>query len=138
MTNNYVCPMTVFVRPDVTQVNMCMDIEKRGWWKGDKCCLFTGLVFSRNKMCLLNTMPPIMANCNEGQCHTRTNILIPVERYCHKKWPCAIWKHSLITNVIFSKRFIKCQGQKVKYQQKYIITRDIHVKYQSYSNHNSD
>ena len=23
---------------------------------------------------------------------TRTYILIPVERSCHKKWPCAIWK----------------------------------------------
>ena len=29
------------------------------------------------------------------------------------------------------KKMFKCQGQKVKYQQKDLITRDIHVKYQS-------
>ena len=36
-----------------------------------------------------------------------------------------------MTNVIFFLKLVKCQGQKVKYQQKDLITRDIHVKYQS-------
>ena len=41
---------------------------------------------------------------------TRTNILIPVERFCHKKWQCAIWKlvsypKEVMTNVIFLKNW---------------------------------
>ena len=35
-----------------------------------------------------------------------------------------------MTNVNFFK-LVKCQGQKIKYLQKDLITRDIHVKYQT-------
>ena len=34
-------------------------------------------------------------------------------------------------------KLAKCQGQKMKYLQKDLITRDIHVKYQSSSTHYS-
>ena len=37
----------------------------------------------------------------------------------------------------FLKKLVKCQGQKIKYLQKDLITRDIHVKYQSSSTHYS-
>ena len=37
-----------------------------------------------------------------------------------------------MTNVNFFK-LVKCQGQKIEYRQKDLITRDIHVKYQSSS-----
>ena len=43
----------------------------------------------------------------------------------------------VMTNVNFKKGMVKCQGQKIKYQQKDIITRDIHMKYQSSSTHYS-
>ena len=39
-----------------------------------------------------------------------------------------------MTNV-FLKKIVKCQGQNVEYQHKVLITRDIHVKYQSSSTH---
>ena len=45
-----------------------------------------------NKMCLWNTMPPILANSSQDPHHIGTNIFVPVERSCHKKWPCVIWK----------------------------------------------
>ena len=41
----------------------------------------------------------------------------------------------VMTNVNFFFKLVKCQGQKVKYLQKDLITRDIHVKYQSSSTH---
>ena len=42
--------------------------------------------------------------------------------------------YEVMTNVIF-KKIGKCQGQNVEYQHKVLITRDIHVKYQSSSTH---
>ena len=44
-----------------------------------------------------------------------------------------------MTNVnIFFFKLVKCHGQKIKYQEKDLITRDIHVKYQSSSTHCSN
>ena len=42
-----------------------------------------------------------------------------------------------MTNVNFFFKLFKCQGQKIKYLQKDLIKRDIHVKYQSSSTHYS-
>ena len=42
-----------------------------------------------------------------------------------------------MTNVKKILKLVKCQDQKIKYLQKDIITRDIHVKYQSSSTHYS-
>ena len=42
-----------------------------------------------------------------------------------------------MTNVNFF-WLVKCQGQKIKYLQKDLITRDIHVKYQNSSTHYSN
>ena len=43
-----------------------------------------------------------------------------------------------MTNVnFFFKKYVKCQGQKIKYLQKDLITWDIQVKYQSSCNHYS-
>ena len=44
--------------------------------------------------------------------------------------------YEVMTNVIF-KKIGKCQGQNVEYQHNVLITRDIHVKYQSSSTHYS-
>ena len=41
----------------------------------------------------------------------------------------------VLTNVIFFLKLVKCRGQKVKYKQTDLVTRDIHVKYQSSSTH---
>ena len=43
-----------------------------------------------------------------------------------------------MTNVNFFFKLFKCQGQKIKYLQKDLIKKDIHVKYQSSSNHYSN
>ena len=44
-----------------------------------------------------------------------------------------------MTNVnSFFKKLVKCQGQNIKYQQKDLITRNIHVKYQSSSTYYSN
>ena len=40
-------------------------------------------------------------------------------------------------NIIFFQKFVKCQGQNIKYQQKDLITWKIHVKCQSSSTHYS-
>ena len=42
-----------------------------------------------------------------------------------------------MTNVIFFFKLVKCQGQKIKYLQKDLITRDNYVKYQSTGTHYS-
>ena len=78
-----------------------------------------------------------MANSNEGQDHKdkyfdTSRKILPQEMIMYnmevfkKLWP-------------MSKFFqlVKCQGQKIKYLQKDLITRDIHVKYQSSSTHYS-
>ena len=43
----------------------------------------------------------------------------------------------VMTNVNLKKGLVKCQGQKVKYQQKDFITGNTHVYYQSSSTHYS-
>ena len=60
---------------------------------------------------------------------TRTNILIPVERSCHKNDHVQYGSSSILfilimTNVNFFKKLVKCQGQKVEYQLEDLITRD--------------
>ena len=74
----------------------------KAWWKNQKIrkskfsSLFGLNVFLNvltriwNKICLWNTMPSIMAIPTKAKI-TRTNILIPVDESCHKKWLCAIW-----------------------------------------------
>ena len=55
-----------------------------------------------------------------------------LERSCHKKCPCAIWK-ALVSydQCIFFFNWSNIKDRKVKYQLKDLITRDIHVKYES-------
>ena len=43
----------------------------------------------------------------------------------------------VMTNVIFFFKLVKSQDRKIKYVQKDLITREIHVKYQSSSTHYS-
>ena len=76
-----------------------------------------------------------MANSNEGQDHkdkyfdTSRNILSQ-----------GMIMYNMEAFRILSLRsydLVKCQGQKIKYLQKDLITRNIHVKYQSSSTHYS-
>ena len=84
-------------------------------------------------------MPTIMANSNEGQDHkdkhfdTSRKILSQEMTMCNME-ALVSYLLEVMTNVIFFK-LVKCQGQKIKYLQKDLITRDIHVKYQSSSTH---
>ena len=126
----------------LTQTNACY----LSWalfqptWK--KAGFTFSVFFNLNKMCLWNTMPPIMANSNEGQDHkdkyfdTSRKILSQEMTMCNMEalvsYPYKLWPMS-----IFKKKLDKCQGQKITYLQKDLITRDIHVKYQSSSTHYS-
>ena len=80
-------------------------------------------------------MPPIMANSNEGQDHkhkyfdTSRKLLSQEMTMCNMEALVSYFSE-VMTNVIFFK-FVKSQDQKIKYLQKDLITRDIHVKYQT-------
>ena len=65
---------------------------------------------------------------------TRPNILIPVGRSCRKNAHVQYESSNIyyLENVNLKKK-VKCHSQKVKYQQKDLITGNIHVKYKSSS-----
>ena len=77
-----------------------------------------------------------MANSNEGQDHkdkyfdTSRKILSQEMTIYNME---ALVSYFLRPMSIFFKKLVKWQGQKVKYQQKCLITRGIHMKYQSSS-----
>ena len=85
-------------------------------------------------------MPPIMANFNEGQDHkdkyfdTSRKILSQEMAMCNME-ALVSYPKEVMTNVNFFKTLVICQGQKIKYLQKDLTTRDIHLKYQSSSTH---
>ena len=85
-------------------------------------------------------MSPIMANSKDGQEH-KDKYLIPVERSCHKKRPSAIWKLLCLffrsyEYCHFSKNWSNVKVKKLSTSKDFTcITRDIHMKYQSFSNH---
>ena len=74
-----------------------------------------------------------MDNSNEGQDHkykcfdTSIKVLSQEITMCNIK-DLVSYFSEVMTNVIFFK-LIKSQDQKIKYLQKDLITRDIHVKY---------
>ena len=80
-------------------------------------------------------MPPIMANSNEGQDHkhkyfdTSRKILSQEMTMCNME-ALVSYPKEVMTNVNFFFKLFKCHGQKIKYLQKDLIKRDIHVKYQ--------
>ena len=78
-----------------------------------------------------------MANSNEGQDHKDkyfdTSRKILSQEMCNIEALVSYFSE-VMTNVFFFK-LIKSQDQKNKYLQKDLITRDIHVKYQSSSTH---
>ena len=83
-----------------------------------------------------------MANSNEGQDQkdkyfdTSRRILSQEMTMCNME-ALVSYPKEVMTNVIFFLKLVKCQGRKIKYLQKDLITRDIHVKYQSASTHYS-
>ena len=83
----------------------------------------------------------IMSNSNEGQDHkdkyfdTSRKILSQEMTMCNME-ALASYLSEVMTNVIFF-LLVKSQDQKIKYLQKVLITRDIHVKFQSCSTHYS-
>ena len=72
---------------------------------------------------------------------TRSKIMVPCERSCHKEYKCAIWKPYLFwfesygQGESFSKvgqtSRSRSQGQKLWYQVKGLVIRNTHVKYKS-------
>ena len=82
-------------------------------------------------------MPPIMAHSNEGQDH-KDKYFDTVTRNDYVQYGSSgILSLRSYEQCHFFFILVKCQGQKIKYLQKYLITRDIHVKYQSSSTHYS-
>ena len=84
-------------------------------------------------------MPPIMANSNEGQDHKdkyfdTSKKILSKEMTISNMEALVSYFSEVMTNVIFFK-LVKCQDQKIKCLQKDLITRDIHVKYQSSITH---
>ena len=81
-----------------------------------------------------------MANSNEGQDHkdkyfdTSRKILSQEMTMSNMEALASFFKE-VMTNVNFFLKLVKWQGQKVKYQQKDLFTRGIHVKYQTSSTH---
>ena len=87
-------------------------------------------------------MPPIMANSNEGQdhkdkyCDTSRDILSQ-EMTMYNMEAFSILSLRSYDQCPFFFELVKCQGKMIKNLQKDLITRDIHVKYQSSSTHYS-
>ena len=83
-----------------------------------------------------------MANSNEGQDHkdkyfdtSRKILSQEITMYNMEAFSIFSLRNYDQCQVFF--KLFKCQGQKIKYLQKDIIKRDIHVKYQSSSTHYS-
>ena len=69
---------------------------------------------------------------------TMKNVLIPLERNDYVQYgSCNILFLRGYDQCQFFFKLVKCQDQKIKYLQKDLITKDIHVKYQSSSTHYS-
>ena len=65
---------------------------------------------------------------------------MPVERSCHdyvEYGSSSILSLRSYEQCYFFSKLVKCQGQKIKYVQKDLIKKNIHVKYQSSSTQNS-
>ena len=94
-------------------------------------------------MCLWNTIAPKIANSIDDQDHkdkyfdTSKKILSQEMTMCNIKTIISYFSE-IITSVNFLKKNVKCEDQKFKYQQKDLITSNIHVKYQSSSTHFSN
>ena len=56
---------------------------------------------------------------------------------CNMEALASYFKKLLPMSILLFKNWSKVKGQKVKYQHKDLITRDIHVKYKSSCNHYS-
>ena len=84
-----------------------------------------------------------MANSIDGHDHkdkyfdTSKKILSQEMTMCNMKTLISYFLE-IITNVNFFFKKVNCQGQKVNYQHKVLITSNIHVKYQRYSTHYSN
>ena len=80
-------------------------------------------------------MPPIMVNSNEGQDHKdkyfdTSRKILSQEMAIYNMEAFSILSLRSYDQCQFCFKLFKCQGQKIKYLQKDLIKRDIHVKYQ--------
>ena len=84
-------------------------------------------------------MLPMMANSKDGQNHNDKNGDTS-RKFQSKEMTISKYSFSRSYDCHFFKEQVKCKDQKVKYQQKDLTcnTRNIHVKYQSSSNHYSN
>ena len=75
-----------------------------------------------------------MANSKDGKNH-KDKYFDTSRKFFSQEMTCAIWKLYYLFLRLFFKGFlktlVKCQGEKIKYQQKDLVTRNIHAKYQS-------
>ena len=83
-----------------------------------------------------------MANSNEGQDHKdkyfdTSRKILSQEMAMYNMEAFSILSLRRYDQCQFFLKLVKCQGEKIKYLQKDLIIRDIHVKYQSSSTHYS-
>ena len=87
-------------------------------------------------------MPPQMANSNDGQDHKdkyfdTSRKILSQEMTMYNIEAFSILSLRSYDQCQFFFKLFKCQGQKIKYLQKDLITSDIHVKYLSSITHYS-